>query len=438
MSANKPNDITNLKYAAAVFRRLTDPHTDVPTAADIQRLNGPMLEIALAILGEGKDQVSRRGRLKAEATARGLDLLLQEVEAVDIGKPLAEIKNLSNWQAYDLADVMLEELPPIQWLVRPYVPRPSVTAWFGKPKSMKSLLVLDMCLHVASGLPWLTVSPKEGGGLVVSQARVVWLDLENGSAALKRRMRAIAQALGMGKERGQVLAYSMPDPWPDFSNDENTASMITRVQELGDVGILVIDHLAQALGAVDENSPLIAQVMGHIRQIAETCNVAIVLIHHAKKGQGKDSGAPEDQLRGHGAILANVDAAYLVERDRSDRTNLKITPVAVRGPDAPNLAAKFSFEQDENLELKQARFWRQVWRDDMAIAKDAILQALGQGKKNYTELISAVKTLQSGLSNEKIRNAIAILEGVREIAFTKGDKGAKIYRINEVDDEDEN
>jgi hypothetical protein len=250
-------------------------------------------------------------------------------------------------------------------------------------------------------------------------------------------MKAIALALGMGKAHGQMMAYSMPDPWPDLSNTEHEAALINRIKDLGDIGVLVIDHLGQALGAVDENSPLIAQVMGNIRQIAEACNVGIVLIHHAKKGQGKDSGAPEDQLRGHGAILANVDAAYLIERDKAERTQLKLTPVAVRGPDAPTLAAQFSFEQDANLELTQARFWRVGWQSNYSRARDAILKLLREGKRNQTSLRSTVKTLETGLSDQVIRDAIATLEGTGEILYTGGDKGAKIYRLAEGSEHDE-
>jgi hypothetical protein len=432
------SDTSNLHYAAALFRKMTDQNTgDEPTPDELRKLSDTMLKLALAVMSEGRDRTSRRKRLLSECSVRGFETFITDVDAADPRQDLLAIQTPEGWQSFDLVDVVTESLPALSWLVKPYVPRPSVTAWFGKPKSMKSLLVLDMCLHVAGGLVWLCDPDNPSDGIPVTKARVVWLDLENGSATLKRRMRAIALALGMGKERGQVQAYSMPTPWPDLSQAEEATALINRIKALGDIGILVIDHLGQALGAIDENSPLIARVMGNIRQIAETCNVAIVLIHHAKKGQGRESGAPEDQLRGHGAILANVDAAYLVERDRSERTHLKLTPVAVRGPDAPNVAANFSFDQDENLELIKARFWRLGWRTNYARAKDAILSVLLNGTKNYTELKSAVKAIEADLSDEKIRSAIATLEGTAEIVYTKGDKGAKLYSIAKGGADDE-
>jgi len=420
----------NLNYAAALLKKMISPLAAAdPSAEDFKRLSGDLYEIALAVLSEGRDKDARQIRLQAEAAGRGVELLISEIESADPQADLSTLQISSGWEAFDLADVMTEDLPPLVWLAKPYLPRPSVTAWFGKPKAMKSLLVLDLCLHIAGGYVWLASDPNGKDGIEVTPARVVWLDLENGAGTLKRRMKAIANALGMGQVRGQLQAYSMPTPWPDLSKLENAAALIARLQSLDDIGVLVIDHLGQVFGAVDENSPLASQIMGTIRQISEACNVSIVLIHHAKKGQGKDGGAPEDQLRGSGAILAGVDAAFLIERDKVDKTQLKLIPVAVRGPDAPNVSAKFSFEQDPNLDLTQARFWRLEWRNDFARARDAILKVLRDAKKNHTELRSAVKQIEPGVSDQTIRDAISALEGTKEIYFIKADKGAKIYGL---------
>ncbi|RJP51151.1 MAG: hypothetical protein C4583_09180 [Anaerolineaceae bacterium] len=420
----------NLNYAAALLKKLISPlATADPSAEDFKRLTGPMFDICMAVYSEGQGKDSRRARLKAELMARNLELIQREIDAADPGADLSALQTSSGWEAFDLADVLSETIPPIRWLAKPYLPRPSVTAWFGKPKAMKSLLVLDLCLHIAGGHVWLASDPGGKDGIEVTPARVVWLDLENGSATLKRRMKAIAHALGMEGARGQLQAYSMPSPWPDLSKPENAAALIARLQSLGDIGVLVIDHLGQVFGAIDENSPLASQIMGTLRQISEACDVALVLVHHAKKGQGKDSGDPSDSLRGSGAILAGVDAAFLVERDRTEKTQIKLIPVAVRGPDAPNVSAQFSFEQDENLDLTQARFWRMAWRNDFARARDAILGILAEGQRNHTELRSAVKQVATGVSDDKIRQAIATLEGTREIYFIKANKGAKIYHL---------
>ncbi|MBI5951780.1 MAG: AAA family ATPase [Chloroflexi bacterium] len=428
---------TTLKYAAHVLKRLTDYGASDPTAEDVKRLSGsPLFEIVLSVLGEGRDKEKRKSRLNAELTARGLDMVLQpEIFNADVRVDLSSLSLSSGWQPFDLADVMNEDIPPIEWVVKYFLPRPSVVVFFGRPKHKKTLVVLDMCHHIASGLNWM-ISPGGNDGIEVRSARVVWVDLENGARLLKRRMKAFGKALGAAPSRGAFMAYSMPDPWLDLSKPENIPAMIERIKALGNISVLTIDHLSQVFGTIDENSALASQVMGAIRQISEVCNVAIILIHHAKKGAGKDGGLLEDMLRGSGAILAGCDAAFMVERDQSDKNQVTIKPVAVRGPDAPNISATFSYEQDDNLDLTLARFWRIAYRSVAARAHDAVLRALQEkGKLNHTNLRSEAKRIDSSLSDQNIRDGIAALEGTREIVFIVGSKGAKIYELKEEADE---
>ena len=430
----------NLNYAAALLKKLISPLSAAdPRADDFKRLSGELHEIAFAVLSEGPDKGARRNRLQVEITARDIGYLpMSDIDAADPYADLSTLQTKSGWEAFDLADVILEDIPPIEWVVRYFLPRPSVIVIFGRAKHKKTLVVLDMCHHIASGMNWMTSSPKGIDGVEVKTARVVWVDLENGTRLMKRRMKAFSHALNVNIPRGQFLAYSMPDPWLDLSKPENIPAMIDRIKALGDIGVLVIDHLAQVFGAIDENSPLASQVMGAIRIISETCNVGIVLIHHAKKGQGKDGGMIEDQLRGSGAILAGVDAAFLVERDQIDKNQVTIKPVAVRGPDAPNISAQFSYEQDDNLDLTSARFWRIAYRSISARAHDAIIQALQEkGKLNHTALRTEAKRIDQSLSDANIREGIATLEGTLEIIFIKADKGAKIYELAGDSDEDE-
>jgi hypothetical protein len=427
-----------LQYAAALLRKMLSPVADDPMAKDFERLSGPLHELAFAVLSEGRDESKRKARLRAELTARGLDLVLQPlIEQADPSADLSKLFVSSSWKSFDLADVVTEEIPPIEWIVKCFLPRPSVITIFGKPKHKKTLVVMDMCLHISSGLAWMTSNPNEKDGIEVRSARVVWVDLENGSRLLKRRMKAFASAINMKIDHGQFQAYSMPDPWLDLSKPENVTSMIERIQALGDIGVLVIDHLGQVFGGIDENSPLASQVMGAIRQISESCNLAIILIHHAKKGIGKDGGNIEDQLRGSGAILAGVDAAFLIERDPVDKDKVTVKPVAVRGPDAPNISATFAYEQDDNLDLTAARFWKVAYRSVSTRARDAILQALREDKKlNYGDLRAAAKRIDSSLSDSTIRESISTLEGTKEISFVEGKKGAHIYELADEHEED--
>lgn len=436
------SDTTNLKtpqldYAAALLKKLIAPGASDPSADDFARLKGKMFEIALAVHSEGRGREQRRARLKMELSVRDLDPLMFEIESANPLADLATLKAAAAWQFFDLADVREEIIPPTEWIVKSFISCPGVTIFYGRPKHKKSLIVLDMCHHIASGLPWMISAPNGSDGIAVTPARVVWVDLENGERVLKRRMQAFDKALEVKAPPQRFNAVSMPEPWPDLSKPENEVAMIERVDALGDVRVLVFDHLEMLMGDVDSNSPLASKIMAALRRIAETSNLAIILLHHATKGIGKDGGFLEDKLRGSGAILAGVDAAFLVERDIADWSQLTVKPVATRGPEAPNISTSFSFEQNENLDLTSARFWRIAYRSTAARAMDAVLEALRKNEKlNHTELRAAAKQNDSGVSDQNIRDAITALEGTKEIFWTKANKGAKIYRLGESDEDE--
>lgn len=430
-----------LNYAAHILKRLTDPSAIDPTIPEITRLAGPMLDLVMAVYSEGKDRSKRKGRLNAELLMRGdgLDLVLPAmIEAADPKKDLTTISMETGWKSFDLVDVLTEEIPPVEWIAKGFLQRPSLSIWYGRAKNKKSLVLMDLCHHIASGLPWMTSTPKSNDGVEITRARVLWIDLENGPKLFKRRMKAFAKALDVQFDRGQFQVYSLPYPGLDLSKPENIPAMIDRIKSFDGIDVCIIDHLALTMGAIDENSPQVSQVMNAIRQISEACNLAIALIHHARKGLGKDSGLPEDMLRGSTAILANCDAGFLIERDPMDKDQVTIKAVAVREAEPPIISANFVYEQDDSLSLTSARFWKVAYRSAAARAQDAILEALKtNGKLNQGELEAAVLLIDPAIANKKFRDSVKSLELAGEIFYTPGLKNSKVYQLKSKDDDDE-
>jgi hypothetical protein len=434
-----------LNYLAHILRRLTDSSASDPNGDDLKRLNGLHFDVAMRILSEGRDKDKRKKRMQAELIANKLDFVLPSL--IDLADPQADLSALElpsyGWQWFSLGEIRKEKIPPIEWIVKYFLPKPSVVVFFGKPKTKKSMVALDLCYHVATGTPWMISGPDTSDGIEVKQARVAWVDLENGPRTLKKRILAFDKALGVSAPENGFMAVSMPKPWPDLSKPENVTLLVEFIRALGPVDVIVADHLAQLFGEIDENTSLASQIMNAIRQISETLNVAVVLLHHAKKGGQRDTGSPDDLLRGSGSILAGVDGAFLVEiePDNKDRKNqITIKPVAVRGPDAPNISATFAYEQEPStLDLTSARFWKIDYQSKDERANKAVIQAIRESSNlNNTELRAAAKRIDKGLSDASIREAIANLEGVGEIVYTKASKGAKVYKLGGMhEDEDD-
>jgi hypothetical protein len=174
---------------------------------------------------------------------------------------------------------------------------------------------------------------------------------------MKERFSAFGRIRDLPKET-PIFCTSMPSPWLDAGQADHIGRLMLRIETYG-AGLLVIDHLTQICGDVDENTSQMAEVMGHLRGLAESASLALVIVHHQVKNSGRFKTTASDSLRGHGSILASCDLAMVVERSRSIKDQITVTPAAVRGANVDSLSALFSYSHKagNSLELEEARFW---------------------------------------------------------------------------------
>jgi hypothetical protein len=125
-----------------------------------------------------------------ELLARNQGELWEEVQRTDSTADLSAVGD--GWQFLSMADAC-KPLPPLQWVVRGVLSRPSISIFFGGPKNLKSLLLLDLSICVAAAKRWLT-NEKGEGGIETLASPVIWFDLENGSRRMAERISAFGRA----------------------------------------------------------------------------------------------------------------------------------------------------------------------------------------------------------------------------------------------------
>jgi hypothetical protein len=212
--------------------------------------------------------------------------------------------------------------------------------------------------------------------------------------------------------------------------------MIESVRSEG-AGLLVIDHLSQILGNVDENTSQVAGIMASLRGMAESLNLAIVLIHHQVKGSTRFGITASDSLRGHGSILASCDLAAMVERRTLDRNSVNVKPVACRGPALENFAAKFAWTSrvDGSLELQEARFFGIDISSVEAEIEAAVVEILEDSSGlNQTELRTQVAEQVEAAGDPAIRAALVRMKKADKIKTKRGKQNAILYRLAGEDD----
>ena len=179
-----------------------------------------------------------------------------------------------------------------RWLVTGLWSEQAVGIIGGEPKCCKSFLALDLAVSVAAGTPCLRRFPVPRSGRVLLYAAA-----GHALAALDVQViTALTVRLDLAADR-QAL-------------DETVAKLKPR--------LLVLDPFVR-LHRIDENaSGEVAPLLAYLRELQRRHDVAVVVVHHAKKGAGRVRAG--QALRGSSEFHAWGDSNLYLRRDGEDLT----------------------------------------------------------------------------------------------------------------------
>lgn len=202
-------------------------------------------------------------------------------------------------------------LPPVQWLIDGILTTDGFSIVYGPPGSLKTFLVLDKALHIASGRAWQ--------GKAVRQGKVLYVAGE-GVRGIARRVKAWCNKHGVEPES---IPFRLLPASVDLSKPDNVHKLIrtaiAQMEEDGEcVALVVLDTVARSIPGLDENS---AQEMGLFVNAVEQVKTGVkschlLGVHHS--GKDETRGA-----RGSNALLGAVDTMVKVKRD-NDRLTVTI------------------------------------------------------------------------------------------------------------------
>lgn len=350
-------------------------------------------------------------------------------ESISRYAPDQKVSQAADWKAYTLADAYAPR-EPLQCVVSGLFPLPSLSIVYGAPGTLKSMLLADMMVCVAAGLPWLAALRGEGNtSRAVIQSPAIYIDFDNGARRTHERFDALGHAYNLPADV-PIVYYSMPSAGLDAGDNAAMVGLADRIKEHG-ARLVVIDNLGKIVGKADENTAAMNPVMSNLRWLAEFTGAAVVLIHHQRKANGITSRAGES-LRGHSSIEAALDLALLVERDeRSSLITMRSTKT--RDVDVYPFGAQFTFEhKPDTTELAAARFLGATVEDtgsDRAI-EAAILEAVtAHHPLNQTKLEKAVKEALPDVGHNRVVKIAHAMTRSGALKSSAGEKGARLYDL---------
>ena len=239
-----------------------------------------------------------------------------------------------------LAEAMERPLPLPEELIQGVLRRGHKMLISGSSKAGKSFLLMELCIALAEGKPWL--------GFPCKKSRVLYVNLEIDPASCINRFMKIYKALGYDrKNANDIIIWNLRGHAVPL--DQLVPKLIRRVRDQH-LDAIIIDPIYKVITG-DENSA--SDMAIFCNQFDRICNEigcsAIYCHHHSKGAQGMKRAM--DRASGSGVFARDPDAQLdMIELEMSDTTrNL----LAEQGASAWRLEASLR----EFKPFKPVDFW---------------------------------------------------------------------------------
>ncbi len=198
----------------------------------------------------------------------------------------------------------IEPTPPgATWLIENIWLAAGVGLVGGQAKVCKTYLAAELSLAVASGLHALGRYPT------LMPGPVLFYGAEDSLAALRSRFEGLATIRGCDLQK--LAVYLIDVPVLQLDRHEDILRLRAAIEQCKP-RLLVLDPFVRLVGNVDENSASdVSAVLGSLRAIQRDHDVAILLVHHARKSP---AAHPNQAYRGSSDFAAWADSNLFLTR----------------------------------------------------------------------------------------------------------------------------
>ena len=273
---------------------------------------------------------------------------------------------------------------PVNWVIEGLFSEGSVSIVFGEPGAKKTYAMLDACVCVALGKPWL--------GHEVRQGRVLFIDEESGPGRFARRIR---QAInGHQGTEDTPMEYLTLESF-ELGKKADVDLIITEINQRN-VDLVVIDALVDVtLGADENSSQEMGPMMSSLKTMGKKTGAAFVVVHHSNKN---------GRYRGSSALKGAVDLLLKVNSEKQNPL-IKFETIKARDTEAVDFAARANFSE-ESFFLESADPSEFTIVKKLGAAESYVLKTLAA---NGDMLRKDILAYPDGCSEPSARNAIYAL-----------------------------
>lgn len=245
----------------------------------------------------------------------------------DDSKRQAELAQLSaKWNIFnpDKLKQRCEQTGQHRYLIDPIIPTNFLGLMIGDSGLGKSPLAYQIGICVAAGLPLL--------GMSVTQARVLYLDFEDGSWDVHNLISKLSTYLGLQDPPRDLFLWNINDCKPNWQGRDDALRLIRDVKP----GLVFIDPVSTLYPEIEKSNPEATEVYQKFRKVMRDCGCSIFNLHHPKKDATLTTpiSLEDDHYRGwfqkaRGASVLANGADIRIGVDRPGLSGVKNSEIAL-------------------------------------------------------------------------------------------------------------
>ena len=198
----------------------------------------------------------------------------------------------------------------------------------GPSKAGKSFALLELCVSIAEGRPWM--------GFGCAQGRVLYVNLELDRASCLNRLRDVYKALGVAPANaGKIDVWNLRGSAVPM--DKLAPKLIRRAQKKDYIAV-IIDPIYKIITGDENSADQMARFCNQFDLIASKLGCAVIYCHHHSKGaQGQKSAM--DRASGSGVFARDPDALLdmielpvsdALQKAEAERVGIELCKAALR------------------------------------------------------------------------------------------------------------
>ncbi len=308
-----------------------------------------------------------------------------------------------------LRDLLAEQPQPEKWLWDGILSEGGLSLLAGKPKAGKSVLVRNLAMCIARGIPFCNRPTRKG--------RVVYLAFEESRNAIRRHFEL------MNADGSEEIVIHVG---PKFGSDaDDPGRLLLNIVSTYRPALIAIDTFAKLFRIRDINKDYTAvskalEIPMHIGREGKT---HILLTHHAGKGENTE---PIDQIIGTTALAGAVDTILILDRSRNLGGDASVLTSIQRYGDEPDPLSLILDERTEIFAPNATDAAQTRTREDAKIAEIAAFIRGHANRATETEIRQSISGRVETI-RRLLRQAVATGRILTSGGAKKGDP--TLYRL---------